>query len=49
MNILEYTNQEILALLPNEVYDNFIGAFCLKFEYDNADKYLAYYLNREKL
>ena len=34
MNILEYTNQEILALLPNEVYDNFIGAFCLKFEYD---------------
>ena len=49
MNILEYTNQEILALLPNEVYDSFIGAFCLKFEYDNADKYLTYYLNREKV
>ncbi len=49
MNILEYTNQEISVLLPNEVYDNFMGAFCLKFEYDNADKYLAYYLNREKV
>lgn len=49
MNILEYTSQEILVLLPYEPYDNIIGALSLKIEYENADKYAEYYLNRESV
>ena len=46
MNILEYTNQDLYALVISETYNNFLEAISLKIDFENAKCYLEYYANK---
>lgn len=47
MNILEYAKLEKARLIPNESVNGFWYVLGLKIEYENAEIYLTYYLNKE--